>query len=603
VTERERRSSEVTGEPAAAPSRLAPILAVVGGVAVLVAVATGDSVRGLSAGTVVHALGVLALAVAGGLAARRLVRFFREDPRGKPTVGLLLLFFVAASGWLVARVLREVAAGRLWSELEALLASDDPAAAPRLVARFPDVPESEMRVRFVRRLGELRDGRAVSFLRQQAGLAPGVESHPEPEVRRAAAEAVGRVGGEAVVDPLIEILRGPGDHERVLIALRGASGANPGKSHGAWTIWRLEKLLDEGTPEAVGDVLRRLGRVEDGVYRQIRGRVWGLSDPALRRTFEATLTGKLEGVRQLDRRGVAAVVLSRIGDPASIPVLRRAFARSRELLAEGKIRDTEADAYWDILGKAMRILGGKDVLADSWVSVFTFFLELLEDGDEMARNFAADHLEALTKQKHGLDRAAWMRWREGAEIDRRVADGDSGPLVLALRVRVREGDVDSALRLIRALATIGDARALSALRGMVRQSGADPRVRRLVLLELGKREDGLDRDTLLSLLESEEDASLVRSVVVGLGRHDETRVVKALHERYLVEDDSETRRTIVVVLRRLTVDAVYEALVDAVADEFVRVAEAAAEELTKRTGKHFGTDAEKWRDWYRRNFR
>jgi HEAT repeat protein len=183
-----------------------------------------------------------------------------------------------------------------------------------------------------------------------------------------------------------------------------------------------------------------------------------------------------------------------------------------------------------------------------------------------------------------------------------TAAGDPAPLLSDLRRRVREGDVERSARAIRALVKLPDASARKALRDLALAGGVPASIRSIALSELAKAGKGLDRDDLLKLLEEAENVDVVRAAVLALGRMDEEPVANALHERFLIEENVDVRRTILSSLRGMTADAVFPALVDAVRDEVPGISEDAVAELEKRTGKDFGHDADRWEAWVKETF-
>jgi hypothetical protein len=329
-----------------------------------------------------------------------------------------------------------------------------------------------------------------------------------------------------------------------------------------------------------------------------------MSEPEFRIPFEKLLRDSLRGRRQLDRRAMLVEALGRIGSPASIGALKGTIRWARAQRDAGKIAPETVNRFWDDAGRALREIAGKDVLdADRHAPVYEYFLSLLEDPDEVVRNFAADHLEALSGREHGLDVAEWRRWHEEETVEARVAAKDVRALVLDLRRQVSASDLDRAARAMRALIRLDDADGHREIRSVALRKNADVLMRTVAVDTLAAAKTGLSKEDLSGLLGGESAIPLLRSAVRALGNFDEGPVVKILHERFLIEENSELRREILATLRRMLDDAVFGALVDAVRDEVPAICEAAADELRKRSGQRFGVEPDKWEEWYRRTFR
>jgi HEAT repeat protein len=588
--------------------RLACTLAAVGSLLVIVGALMGTDYRGLSAGTWIHLAGLVVLVGTGAISVPALIRNARTDPRSLPVLGIAAILLLGAVILWTVHYGTGSEAGRVWRRLNAVLEKDEPGAAVKIVQEYPNIPgeAADLRLKFVRRIGELGDTRSASFLEKM------MESDPDPALRKAAAEGLGRMAGPERIDGLIARLRGVTTRERdlLLTALRLAAETDAGKTYADWLRWRLMGLVDSGDPETIEDLLvnrlRDLRTAELPIYEEVRGRLLAVTDPALAPAFEKVLRTPLEGARRLDRKIVAGIALGKIGVPRSIRPLKDALAWTRKQIAAEAMTPEQGNAVWDTLGKALRRIAGTDVLdAGRWAPVFEYYLGFVEDEgeDEVFRNFAADELEKLCGAKHGLDAKAWKGWREDRIIDAYAKAGNAAALIADMNRHVNAKDVARAARAVRALVGVGGDAAHGALRVLVLRGSVDASIRMVALDALARAEKPLARKDLVGLLEKETNQGILRSVVEALAVHDEDPVAEALHERYLVEEDAVLRRTIVESLREMTADAVLPALVAAVRDEMPAIAQAAAQELEKRTYKRFGVDPDKWEEWYERNFK
>jgi HEAT repeat protein len=604
--ERGRRIPET--KPMGRKARLACSLGVVGAVLVIIGLVMSTSYEGLSTGTWLHLVGVLILAAAGALSVPALIRNSKTDARGWPTLGILAILFLGAVIMWTVNFGTESEAGDVWTKLLAVLEKDEPGAALEVVREYRNIPAeaSDLRLKFVQRIGELGDTRAAHFLETM------MKDGPDPALRKAASVGLGGMAGPERIDGLIRGLRGvtTADRDLILQALRLAADTDAGKTHGDWLRWRLLQIVDGATPETIVDLvvnrLRDLRPTELPLYEEIRGRLCALTDPALAPAFEKILRTPLEGARRLDRKAVAVITLGRIAEPRSIKPLKDAFAWTRREIAAEKMSPKQANGFWNAIGKSLRLIARAEVLdAERWPPVFEFFLGLVEDKaeQEVVRNFAADELERMSGEKHGLDPAAWKSWREDETVKAHAAAGNVTALITDMNRCVNAKDIPRAARAIRALVGTGGDAAYRALRVLVLRGSVEASIRMVALDALVKAKKTLERKDLLTLLEKEEHQGILRSVVLALAVIDEDPIAEALHERYLVEEDVVLRRTIVDALREMTVDAVLPALVAAVRDEIPAVAAAAAKELEARTMKRFGVDPDKWEEWYDRNFK
>ena len=578
-----RRIEKLIGEDEG-PSPTVRGLAAGGVVAMLVVFVTGPSVKGYSWATLLSVLAVLALGGAGVMARDALGRAWRrKGESGRPLAAAFVVLVLFSIGRLGIVVAAESAAAVRWSELEDALAAQGENPDQPLYTAWKRAPNDEMRLRIIGRLGE------IGGTKPQWHLIDVIEDNgSSAEVRRAAATALGRIAKPIVRERLLQQLLLGDDTGRgaARLVLAAMVGSDLGDEPSVWFERFLDDDLAEGSPEALGRFLNALTKAPSAeVYMRKRSAFLRAARPEWRERIEAELGGDSASAFASDVRACAAEALGRLGDPRSIRALLSAFDRQKP--------DAKA-AFVDALGA----LGGSDPFSREGTRVFEFLVERIEkEEDEALRKVYAAELQQMTGATVGVDAAAWRAWREDQILAADIAAGKMNRILPEASRAAQAADLPAFRRALDALVRVGTPHAVAQVRSFVLRRDLDARVRQMALDALVKAGGAFDREQLLGLLDREDDRRIAQAAIRGLAAHDDVRVIRALGERYQIEEDREVRRALVETLAKMTEDAALRALVPAVRDEAPEIAQLAQATLATRTGQDLGDDADAWTEW------
>ncbi|HVG18998.1 MAG TPA: HEAT repeat domain-containing protein, partial [Blastocatellia bacterium] len=457
----------------------------------------------------------------------------------------------------------------------------DPRAVPVLIGALGD-ENVNVRYHAIEALGKLRAVEAVDALAGiaesrdfflafpaldaltvigEARVAPRLVPLLEDEALSSpATEALGRLGDEDVVAPLVELLNAPGANAQVIAQAL------------ARLYDRYEKLYQEGTYIAdlargavnepgVRNLLDAIEHVSGDTLRSLALVLGWLKGEAVERALARLLgqsTARKEVVEALVRHGervtqllieqlqaeevetrkAAIIALGRIGDPGAVPVLVQSLTDGGELSvvaagALGKIGDRRAFvALLDLIGhpdaavrqaaiaainslghpemaaRAMRLLDDPDPLVrESAVKIAGYFgyaecadllLDRCRDEEEGVRRAAVEHLPYL---------------EDGRVVPALVDAIENGTPRVRAAAANAFGQVESAVALPHLLAALSD---------------PDPWVRYFATRSIGRHRYTESLDALTRMAQT-DDASHVRIAAVdSLGKVDDPRAANVL---------------------------------------------------------------------------
>jgi HEAT repeat protein len=354
----------------------------------------------------------------------------------------------------------------------------DPRAIPFLISALED-REVNVRYHAIEALGKLRAADAVEALAAiaeskdfflafpaldslkiigESRIAPRLVPLLGDEMLRApATDALGHLGNEEVVAPLLELLNTPGAHAQVIAHALAALYKRYEKSYQEGTY--IADLARDGVKETgVRNLLDAIDRASGDSLRSLALVLGWLEGEAVERALVGLLgqsTARKEVVEALVRYGervtrllveqlraeetetrkAAIVALGRIGDSTAVPALVQALVADSELTiaaagALGKIGDRSAfDALLDLIGhtdaavrqaaiaainslghpqmaeRAMQLLNDKNPhVRESAVKIAGYFgyrecanllLDRCQDGDDAVRRAAIEHIVYL----------------------------------------------------------------------------------------------------------------------------------------------------------------------------------------------------------------
>jgi len=560
------------------------VIAAVGAIALIVARVMGPSVQGYSLATLLNLIAVLALGGAAVLGRDQLlVAWSQKGQSGRPFAAafVVLILFAAAQLWITFK--DEMGAATRWELLEEALDTQGDNADQPLYAAWRDAPNDEMRTRILVRLGEIGGTRAQWFLQEKIR-----DNELSDDVRKTGATSLAKIATPIVRKALLERVRvgdplGRAQARRVLTAM---VGADLGEKWEAWHDRFLADDLADGSPEALERFLDLLPTApERNSYMRHREGFYRAAKPEWRERIEGELD-RVSTTWQDDLRVNAARTLARLGDRRSI----------RRLIATFGLQKLPAGRQ--VFVESIGALGGNDVFGPHGKVVFEFLVSRIEkDPAADVRHACAVELQRMTGATVAVDAAGWRAWRAAQALTADIAAGKLSRIIPEARRAAKTNDLVAFRPVLDALVRVGNATAMREVRGFVMEREYDARIRQMAIDALAGSGQGLDRDQLLSLLDGEDDARIAQAAIRGLASHDETRVIRALGERYEIEEAREVRGAIVRVLAKMTEDATLTALVPAVRDESPEIAALAQDTLKSRTGQDLGDDAEAWAAW------
>jgi HEAT repeat protein/Cdc6-like AAA superfamily ATPase len=469
--------------------------------------------------------------------------------------------------------------------IRALLDADHVSPAARALAEMRESDE-DLREAVVTRLLEhlgqqdREDDRALAI--SLAGLL-GVETvkrtglispalaalvDPRPGVRRAAAEAVARLGDPSAIAPLLTAL---GDEDRVV--RRAASSALA--AFGDRTVQPLVRQLNvpderlrraamralaaQGS-RAVAVLVPLLDASSSTMRSEASDALAGIGADAVPLLVEVLADAPPRGNRSETQVAGASAALTKIGRAsviALLPVYSEADPSTASRIVEivQAIGEPAIDALGEILsapehplaGDAAGLLGNFGALGGRAAPQLVRTLgdprfELRWEARRSLRRIGADAMPALLETLDGEDVSA--RW-EAAQILLSLPDPPVIPLIRTLTSIMGSVDVADRRRAVRALGSLSGVEVRQALETVI--GDADPMVRRAAVAQLGNLDDP-------------EAATL-------------------LVARWELEDDEETSLAILSALTELSPAAATPILIDALAADDAPVREAAVELL------------------------
>jgi len=378
--------------------------------------------------------------------------------------------------------------------------------------------------------------------------------HKDKDIRVRAAQALGRVGDDRAVDPLIQamkvvdldygvahdalmgigekgvealslVLRDGDPRDRVIAAL---TLGDIGSVEGVEAL--IEALKDE-EPVVRGDAAMALGRIGDERAAGPLMEVLGDWDREVRLKAVEALgeIGSLEAVDPLipllkdqsgDVKRYAAEALGRLGDKRAVEPLVKALGdedidvRSEAARALGEIGDVRGVEPLTIMLKAKHV-SLRNVAVDALVKigapVVDGLIQILEGGEGYARLAAADALEKIGWEPGDAVEKAYYyivkeRWGELPGL----GEAAIGPVSRA----VKDGTWTTKQEAIRALREIGGAKAVEAL---IEALGDENSFVRCGAAEaLGKTGDRRAVDPLIEAL-NDREVSVRRCALGALG--------------------------------------------------------------------------------------
>ncbi|WP_445306725.1 HEAT repeat domain-containing protein [Microcoleus vaginatus] len=304
--------------------------------------------------------------------------------------------------------------------------------------------------------------------------------HSDSDVRRMAADALGKIGDEKAIPGLLKLVE---DSES---DVRSSAAYALGKIGDGKAIPALLKLVEDSSYFVRSSAAYALGKIGD----------------------EKAIPGLLKLVEHSDSdvRRVAADALAKIGDKKAIPGLLKLVEHS-----DSDVRRSAADA----LGK----IGDEQAIPG--------LLKLVEHSDSDVRRSAADALGKIGEEKAipGLLKLV----KHSSYFVRRVADalgkiGDEKAIPALLKL-VEDSDSDVGRSAADALGKIGDEKAIPGLLKLLEHSDSD--VRSSAADALGKIGDEKAIPALLKLVEH-SDYSVRSSAADALGKIGDEKAIPGL---------------------------------------------------------------------------
>jgi HEAT repeat protein len=386
-------------------------------------------------------------------------------------------------------------------------------AVPELLDRLGDIWWYSGLAYAARALGDLADPRAISAL---TGFLRNAQM--SPDVRRAAAAALGRIHDRAVIEPLIEALA---DHDDQTAQLAADA---VGRING--TLPYLLRALGASDGATRGGACYALGILSDSSATDPLGHVLAADpDPVVRRTA-ATALGRLGGPE-----ATAALLRStadpKISDTAAAALAGLSHPPITELVA---LLKEGVPAQRQTVATALGQLAAFDFVGE--------LIDALHDDNPQVRTAAIDALarKRSTRALQSLSAVLQDEEERGSPRARAArALGTIGDTAAVDTLLYALGDDVEAVRLrsAEALGRIGDERAISALSEAARRDRSRE-VRSASVGALG--EIGRPATAALESLLDEATGSFRIEVIRSLGRCGDSAAVQAL-ARFISEEN------------------------------------------------------------------
>ncbi|MFC1596929.1 HEAT repeat domain-containing protein [Planctomycetota bacterium] len=416
------------------------------------------------------------------------------------------------------------------------------------------------------------------------GIQPLTEwlEHSDAHVRRAACQALSRLGDVCAVKPLIERLEDSNSSVRqAACAALGELGEGclaealvvflQGK---AKAVEKFRQLVQAGDSRPVDLLIERLesqdwqsrhaacetlGQLGDA--RAVQSLIGRLADTGSERYGEGRTVAR-----------AACVALGRLGDAQAVePLIERLDAsdeRVRQAACEalgllgdaraappliGRLTDTGGGQYPHERAVARAACAALGRLGD--IRGVEPLIERLDDSDSGVHQAALEALEQLGEGRFANAFLGLLRGKaEAIEESRRlVQEGDSRPLDLMI-VRLESAEWTTRRAACETLGQLGDARAVQSLIGRLADTGgerySDRRaVAQAACVALGRLGDARAVEPLIERLD-DSDSDVRREACDALGQLGDARAVEPLVER-LEDEDWSVRETACQTLGRL----------------------------------------------------
>jgi HEAT repeat protein len=600
-----------------------------------------------------------------------LLRALREQHRDPSVLNSALQALALSDGDVVAPLVECLGAPEADLRIYAALAlgeRHDSLAISALLGALDD-PDANVRYHAIEALGKLRAAEAVDTLlaiansgdfflafpaidalirigdtRAASRLAPLLE---DPLLRALTAEALGQLGDEAAVEPLVTLLNKPGAPALAIVQALAGLHDRYEQSYGegsyiadlarqsidAAGAHNVLDALDQAPPSELRALVLVLGWLDGPAVQRTLARLLG--QPAVRKTVVEALVRHGPRVtdllieqlaaEDLETRQAAALALGRIGDARAAPALILALKDAPELAmtaagALGAIGDRRAfEALLDLVGHpiaavrqaavgALNSLGHPDLAActltlldspdpqvrESAVKIAGYFgydscvdavLARCDDPDERVRRAAIEHLPYLEDPRVlPALAAALCSQSTGARAAAARALGQVEGASAAPHLLAALDDADPWVRYF-ALRSIGQHGYPEALDAIDRLAQADPAGQvRIAALEALGRIGGPRAAALLAPFTQDADLDIARAALEALGAIDQPGALPAL-QAALRADEPARRIAALRALAQRGGAAAVEPLLRAAADDDAQVAQVAIEALAQVGGE------------------
>jgi HEAT repeat protein/3',5'-cyclic AMP phosphodiesterase CpdA len=434
-------------------------------------------------------------------------------------------------------------------------------AIPELVKALND-EDSDVRRRAAEALGKIGSDAAIEELVKAL-------NDEDSDVRRRAAEALGKIGSDAAIEELVKAL----NHENSSVR-RSVANA----------------LLNIGSDAAIEALVKALNHEDFYVRKRVTDALGNIGSDAAIPGLVKALNDENSSVRSR-----AAKALSNIGSDAAIPGLVKALNQEDydvRMIAANALGKIGSDAAIEELVKALNqedyfvrmiavvVLGeiGSDVAINELVKA-------LNQEDYFVRMSAAEALgkigsdAAIEELFKALNQEDYFVRMSAAEALGKIgSDAAIEELVKALN----QEDSSVRKRAAEALGKIGSDAAIEELVKALNQE--DSSVRRRAAEALGKIGSDAAIEELVKAL-NQEDSSVRMSAAEALGKIASDAAIPELI-KVLNDEDSDVRMSAAEALGKIASDAAIPELVKALNDEDSDVRMSAAEALGK-----IGSDA------------